>query len=211
MGKNVGYLKYGTEEEIQNMKKLHKIITENNLLNKFDAINIQYQRILTENPEKFLPKKVLDEVYQKFTSNINLIRNPSLRAKVMFVTAPIEFEAFCWGNLGTDEQSDITAKARLKYKPITANEWEQIFNFFMELETLGFKYDDLYNNLELGRDKNFKRNVLLKDLETEGSNTDILKEIKDIGNTFNAYGLKEPSPKIDNVDLIRDESYYLPY
>ncbi|MCR5504885.1 MAG: hypothetical protein K6E94_04975 [Elusimicrobiaceae bacterium] len=211
VGKNVGYLKYGTEDELINMKKMHQIITENNLLDKFDAINIQYQRILTENPEKFLPKKVLDEVYQKFTSNINLIRNPSLRAKVMFVTAPIEFEAFCWGNLGTDEQSVMTAKARLKYKPITANEWEQIFNFFMELETLGFKYDDLYNNLELGRDKNFKLNVLLKDLETEGSNTDILKEIKDIGNTFNAYGLKEPSPKIDNVDLIRDESYYLPY
>lgn len=210
VGKIVGYLKYGTEDELVNMKKMHKIITENNLLDKFDAINIQYQRILTENTEEFLPKKVLDEVYQKFTSNINLIRNPSLRAKVMFVTAPIEFEAFCWGNLGTDEQSVMTAKARLKYKPITSKEWEQIFNFFMELETLGFKYDDLYNNLELGRDKNFMLNVLLKDLETEG-HTDILKEIQDIGNTFNSYGLKEPTPNIDNKDLFRDESFFFPY
>ena len=210
VGKIVGYLKYGTEDELVNMKKMHKIITENNLLDKFDAINIQYQRILTENPEKFLPKKVLDEAYHKFTSNINLIRNPGLRAKVMFVTAPIEFEAFCWGNLGTDEQSVMTAKARLKYKSITAKEWEQIFNFFMELETLGFKYDDLYNNLELGRDKNFMLNVLLKDLESEG-HTDILKEIQDIGNTFNSYGLKEPAPNIDNKDLLRDESFFFPY
>ena len=210
VGKIVGYLKYGTEDELVNMKKMHKIITENNLLDKFDDINIQYQRILTENPEEFLPKKILDEVYRKFTSNINLIRNPSLRAKVMFVTAPIEFEAFCWGNLGTDEQSVMTAKARLKYKSITSKEWEQIFNFFMELETLGFKYDDLYNNLELGRDKNFKLNVLLKDLETEG-HTDILKEIQDIGNTFNSYGLKEPTPNIDNKDLLRDESFFFPY
>lgn len=210
-GKVVGYLKYGTEDELINMEKLHKIISENNLLNKFDAIKIKYQQLLTENPENYLPKKVLDEVYEKYGKIEKLVRNPSLRAKVMFVTVPMEGGTFCWGNLGNDEISIKSAMARIHYKPITAKEWEQLYNFFVELEKHNFQYDDVYNNLELGRDNEEILNVKLTDFETEGGPHDMLNKIKELGNTFNSNGIKEPNPYIDAVDLPYDDSFFFPF
>ena len=195
-GKIVGYLKYGTEEEIANMKKLHKIIIQNNLLEKYKDIRIKYARILAEDTDG-LPENILMSIQKDYEKNKQFVRDPHNRAKKMFIVAPVEDRGFCWGNMGSDIESVRTALARLNNIPITAQEWEMVFNFFTDLHIQGFDYEDIYNNLSAGRGRDNVFEIAMIDFEPEGYSNS-LAEIRDLGNTFTKFGIKKTSSRIDN-------------
>lgn len=204
--KVVGYLKFGTEDEIINTKKLHKIITENNLLEKFEGVKISYPQILAESVDS-LPKNVLDDIYEKYERIKIFIRNPKDRAKLMFVVSPVDESGFCWGNVGADKRSLLFAQVKLNNKPISTKEWDIIFRFFSELEQYGFSYDDLYNNLFLKRDRDNNLIMTMIDFENEGT-PNMLSDLQLLGNKFNQIGIKEQHYYWDRLALDAEENSF---
>ena len=208
-GKIVGYLKYGTEDEIINTRKADRIITENNLVERFNKhINIKYSKILADNPDA-LPPDILKGVYAEFDRVKSFIRDVDKRAQKMFILSPVDEDAFCWGNTGTDQQSIYSALARLGGGPITAAQWEENFNFISELERLGVHYDDIYNNWSAKGKKGEKLDVIFADFEDEGFANMLIEETRELGRSLTIYGLKEPTPYIDN--LSSEESSFFPF
>ena len=196
----VGYLKYGTEEEIINTRKAEKVFTENNLVERFNKyINVKYSRILADNADD-LPPEILKKVYEEFDANKAAIRNADDRAKKIFILSPVDTDVFCWGNLGNDLQSIYTALARLGGRPIKAEAWGEFFDLMLELEKAGVYYGDAYNNIGFKGKVGEKLDVIYTDFEDEGI-ANALKEVQNLGNSLNAYGLKEPNFYTDNVDL----------
>ena len=209
-GKVVGYLKYGTEDEIINTKKVHKVMTENQLVERFGGtIELQYSRIMAESTDG-LPKEILDGVLAEYERVRKYIRDVDNRAQKLFIISPVDDDAFCWGDIGTDKQSILFAQVRLNNQIISAVEWEAIFNFVSELKRLGVSYDDIYNNLALKRRPNKKLVVIMKDFEDEGT-PNMLLDLQRLGRSFNQYGLKERNFYIDNLILENEETDFFPF
>ncbi|MBO4707433.1 MAG: zeta toxin family protein [Elusimicrobiaceae bacterium] len=196
-GKIVGYLKYGTPEEIENTKRLHKIFTTKGLHEKFKNIGIEYPQILAEDATG-IPDAVLKNIKEEFKRVKHLVRDPNTRARTMFVLSPINEEGFCWGSMRNGRESVLFAQVKINNKPITSIEWGTLVDLILELNSSGFFYDDIYNNLFFRRNANNKLIISLIDFENEiFSNS--LRDLQNLGNLFNAIGLKEKSFYYDNL------------
>ena len=207
--KIVGYLKYGTEEEIINTKKLHNIITKNNLLDNSSNVEITYSEILAENAD-VLPKDILKGVYEEYDRIKMFVRDPDIRAKKMFVISPVDEGGVCWGNIGMDREHILFAHVKLNNKPITSEEWETIFSFFEKLEINDFSYDDIYNNLFFKRDREGKLKITMVDFENENS-SNMIHDLRQLGNTLTKYGLKEKNYFRDIIQRDFEEENNFPF
>lgn len=196
-GKVIGYLKYGTPEEIKNTKNLHEIFSTKGFREKFNSIGIEFPQILAEDVMG-MPEDILQGIKDEFDRIKHLVRDPDIRAKTMFVLSPINENGFCWGNTRSGREGLLFAQVKLNNKPITSVEWGTVVDLIMALNQKGVYYDDIYNNLFFRRDKNNKLIVSLIDFENENYSNS-LRDLQNLGNMFNAIGIKEPSFYYDNM------------
>ena len=164
-GKVIGYLKYGMVEELNKTKLLHKIITENNLLEKYPLLNIQYPQIIEEDIQS-LDKNIFESIEQDFKRIKDDVRYAPIRTQIYFAMTPVDASGFAVTDeiLFTRGGGPLAAE-KLNNKPITDAEWEQIEDFFKDLNALGFVHEDLKNNLFFKRDKNDKLMITILDFE----------------------------------------------
>ena len=201
-GRIVGYLKYGTEEEIARTKKADEDITKNNLLEKFNLINIEYSKIIAEDT-KDLPANIVQQIEEEFNRIKHLIRESETRTNKIFIVSPVDTRGFCWGNLDKDEKGIETAFNAIHRIKIRSDEWEQIVNFFQQIG-----HDDISNNLYFRRDLRNKLNIGIIDFEpVKGSLANPTLELQKLGNMLNSKGLKEPSYLDNRIDQYYEDEF----
>ena len=194
-GQTVGYVKYGTEEELQRGLQLDAIIRENNLLKKYDLLEIEYSRPIAEDLTPLNP-----EVQAEVKRGIADIRNKNPRFYMYgtpFVASPVDTGGFTQTGL---KAGDL---ALLNGAPITDKEWLQVVSFYKDLNRLGFYHTDIMGNLHFRRTPEGKLKISLLDYELFGV-SDML-ELKDLETEMRALGLKEDvSTAVYPLDLHPD-------
>lgn len=180
-GRTIGYVKYGTPEELQRGLQLDAIINENNLLNKYDLLEIEYSKPLATDLSG-----LSQELQAGLKSGIADVRK--LNARFYMYDTP-----FIMSSVDTSGFTQVGLKAEdlalLNGAPITDKEWLQVVAFYKDLNTLGFYHTDIRGNLHFRRTPSGKLKITLLDYELFGV-SDML-ELKDSEKVLRSLGLKE--------------------
>lgn len=180
-GRTIGYVKYGTPEELQRGLHLDAIIKENNLLNKYDLLEIEYSRPLAADLSA-----LSQELQAELKSGIADVRKLNARfymCDTPFIMSSVDTGGFTRVGL---KKEDL---ALLNGAPITDKEWLQVVSFYKDLNTLGFYHTDIRGNLHFRRTSSGKLKITLLDYELF-SVSDML-ELEDYEKRLRSLGLKE--------------------
>lgn len=179
--KSLGYVKYGTREELQRAFQLDEIIRKNNLLEKYNLLSIEYARPVAEGISMLPP-----EIQAQLENGIKALKKEPTYAydgEIPFIMSAVDTSGFTKINLDKD------SLVLLNGEPITDNEWRQIVDFYKDLNTLGFYHTDIGHNLHIRRTSSGKLKISLLDYELYPM-PDML-ELEYIEQKLRGLGLKE--------------------
>lgn len=166
-GKNetLGYLKYGSEIELQNTKRVGEIIENSQVLNQFKHLEVQYPRVLADGmldlPD-FATYKVIDD----FDDLMLNVRSAQQRMQIPFVLSPVDTRGISMIKMYMGKISPQDALYfYLGGKPITQAEWNEIIQLYNTLNKNGFIHDDLRYNLFIMRNADGKLRLSIIDFE----------------------------------------------
>jgi hypothetical protein len=201
-GKTIGYLKYGMMEEIQRTRLFNQIISDNNLQEKYPLLVIEYPQIIEEDIA-FMDENIFKGVEDDFERIEDDVRSASSRTQLYFAMTPVDASGFVVANnIWPSEEAGVLAAQKLNGKSITEEEWQQIADFFKELNNKGFVHEDLVNNMFFKRDKEGKLHITVLDFEKVVDPINNDQNIRAMKNYFN--GIKPYFiPKIFRDDQVR--------
>ena len=153
------YLKFGKMSELERTKQLDKIIKDNNLLSKYKHLEIEYPKVISEGMDALPP-----HVAQKIDGEINFVKSKvrwgGSRFDVPFILSKVDVSGF---NLFGMKYPD--ALSLLNNIPIKKSEWDEIVDFYRDLNSAGFHHTDIINNLHMRRTPKGKLKITLLDFE----------------------------------------------
>lgn len=156
-GNIIGYVKYGTQEEMQRTLQIDAIMREKNLASKYDLLDIEYSSLLAKDLSSLSPK--LQAQIKTEMKDIRSVNARFYEYDTPFVIKPVDTKGI---SLVTAKADDIKL---LNGVPITEEEWLQVVNFYKELNGLGFFHTDIGANLHLRRTAEGKLKVTMLDYE----------------------------------------------
>lgn len=197
-GETIGYLKYGNLEEFERTKQIDRVIKENNLLGKYDLLEIEYSTLLTEDISQLSPpllEKALAEKKALFPASRNSKDN------MFFILKKVDVLGF---NFRTVKPEHI---ALLDNKPITDEEWLQIVDFYEDLHAGGFYHTDIWANLHIRRLENGKLKLTLLDFENIADNSVDMIDLQGFEEALVERGLKKDFAVMAYPNAFMPDSY----
>lgn len=180
-GRTIGYVKYGTPEELQRGIQLDAIIKENNLLKKYDLLDIEYSRPLAADLSGLSPE--LQEALKSGIAGVRKLNPRFYMHDTPFIMSSVDTSGFTQAGLKADDL------ALLNGAPITDKEWLQVVAFYKDLNTLGFYHTDIRGNLHFRRTSSGKLKITLLDYELFGVSD--MMDLEDSEKALRSLGLKE--------------------
>lgn len=161
----LAYLKYGSEIELQNTKRVGEIIENSQVLNQFKHLEVQYPQVLADGMWD-LPDFATYKVVDDFDDLMLNVRSAQQRMQIPFVMTPVDSRGISMIKMYMGKISPQDALYfYLGGKPITQAEWGEIMQLYRTLNQHGFIHDDLRYNLFIMRNADGKLRLSIIDFE----------------------------------------------
>lgn len=176
------YFKYGSKRELYRTKQIDKIIKEQNLASKYNLIEVEYPRVVSEGLGD-LPAGMAEQISTDMRNISSKVRDAKNRLEVGFATSKVDVSGFTLANASPESIK------LLNNTPISKEEWKQIVSFYGDLNRAGFYHTDIWNNLHIRRLDNGKLKLTMLDFEHLGV-SDML-ELEDLEMKLRTLRLRE--------------------
>ncbi len=185
-GEITSYFKYGSRSELERTKQIDKIIKDNNLIEKYNLIEIEYPKIISEGTDA-IPASLKPQLQRDFDKIYTSVRDVKKRTTTPFITQRVDISGFTIVDLNAKKGSN--ALQLLNNQPINQKEWKQVVEFYADLNRNGFYHTDVWHNLHLSRTPQGKLKITLIDFEH--MNVADMDELEDFERILKTLKLKE--------------------
>jgi len=180
------YLKFSEDEEIEILEKINKLALEKNYKNIIIKIP-QLTGIKLEDLPQKIQQKIKTE-YEKLSNLSFYIHFADLDSYTPFIMTAVDTNGYAVG----DPQS-VSSATEFKKHPITQEQWQELVDFFRQLNLCGIDHCDLKFNMFFSKDAEGRLVITIIDFEPagklKGNNVD-MGMLKDIEKTLLSKGFK---------------------
>jgi hypothetical protein len=163
LGNALGFLKMGNLSEIERTKQFHEVVKD--ILPKFDLIDVEYPRVLTEGYEH-LPPALIKQLEIETNTDFfrRYVRSAETRSIIPFLLSVVNTRGltlalqYHWKNANW-------SLSFFRDKPLSAAEWGQIRGFVRAFNEAGFSHGDIPRNFHLRRGVDERIKITILDFE----------------------------------------------